>query len=425
MAGIVQYPVPTKTAGQFWTGQPKSDESLMIWNQDITNTVYIGNLPQISANGLNTVPIQPNTAISITPTKNWFVIGSAAGILPLVVVPGGLAYFLGITNGYGNLSLPTVQSPNFVSGVSGWQISKNGNAQFNNLTIRGVFNGTNFVINSNGAFFYSGTPAAGNLIASIASSAVSDGLGNAVVSGGYTSYSQGTPCFALSVASTTITSYTAATEAGPYTATGAQINVGTGILELIGTPVEIAGPLGLVPMATPAVSGNTIAYGDTTGNLDFVSAADGQAYSTGRKTITTTATIVVSAVVGAPVTLLTANVVGGKYRFKTLIVYLCNQAAGTPSFEMNGTIAITTIIGKAQFQANGGGAVSNSTIINGTSPAMNGPVMNAGLMAFELEGEVVFAAGAGTFTIQGFTSLAADTFSVAIGSFLEMMPVSS
>jgi hypothetical protein len=42
-----------------------------------------------------------------------------------------------------------------------------------------------------------------------------------------------------------------------------------------------------------------------------------------------------------------------------------------------------------------------------------------------LEGEVVFAAGAGTFTIQGFTSLAADTFSVAIGSFLEMMPVSS
>ena len=52
------------------------------------------------------------------------------------------------------LLTPAIQSPNFESNTSGWQINQNGSAQFNNLTIRGTFNGTDFIINANGMFFY-------------------------------------------------------------------------------------------------------------------------------------------------------------------------------------------------------------------------------------------------------------------------------
>lgn len=89
-----------------------------------------------------------------------------------------------ITGGGGNLVIPSVQSPNFVHGSSGWQIAKTGSVEFNNGTFRGTvtastFQGTDFVINADGAFFYSGTPAAGNLIASIASANGTDAFGNA------------------------------------------------------------------------------------------------------------------------------------------------------------------------------------------------------------------------------------------------------
>jgi hypothetical protein len=46
-----------------------------------------------------------------------------------------------------------------------------------------TFDGTDFVINSAGAFFYNGTPATGNLAVSIAGSAGTDGFGNPYISG--------------------------------------------------------------------------------------------------------------------------------------------------------------------------------------------------------------------------------------------------
>lgn len=48
---------------------------------------------------------------------------------------------------------------------------------------QGQFDGTNYVINSAGAFFYSGAPASGNLIASITNAAGSDTYGNAYDAG--------------------------------------------------------------------------------------------------------------------------------------------------------------------------------------------------------------------------------------------------
>jgi hypothetical protein len=81
------------------------------------------------------------------------------------------------------LRRPAIQSPNFVTTVSGWTINADGSAEFNNLAIRGTFNGTDFVINSSGMFFYSPSEAAGNLIISVASSAGTDGFGNAYPKG--------------------------------------------------------------------------------------------------------------------------------------------------------------------------------------------------------------------------------------------------
>ena len=78
---------------------------------------------------------------------------------------------------------PALQSPNYVAGVSGWAVFIDGSAEFNNLTIRGVFQGTNFILNSSGLFLYSGTPAFGNLIASITPTFGTDTFGNTYLEG--------------------------------------------------------------------------------------------------------------------------------------------------------------------------------------------------------------------------------------------------
>lgn len=65
-----------------------------------------------------------------------------------------------------------LQSPNYQAGVAGWTINKDGSAEFNNVVIRG---GT---VEGGTALFYSGTPAAGNLLVAISGTDGSDGLGN-------------------------------------------------------------------------------------------------------------------------------------------------------------------------------------------------------------------------------------------------------
>jgi hypothetical protein len=81
------------------------------------------------------------------------------------------------------LRTPAIQSPNYVPGVSGWIIRIDGSAEFANLTIRGQFNGTDFIIDSSGIFFYSGVPANGNLAVSLAFAAGTDSFGNTYPSG--------------------------------------------------------------------------------------------------------------------------------------------------------------------------------------------------------------------------------------------------
>lgn len=79
--------------------------------------------------------------------------------------------------GGSTLLRPAIQSPNYVTGSTGWTIKRDGSAEFNNVVIRG---GT---VVSGRALYYNGTPALGNLILSIAAAAGVDSFGNAYVKG--------------------------------------------------------------------------------------------------------------------------------------------------------------------------------------------------------------------------------------------------
>lgn len=95
-----------------------------------------------------------------------------------------MAFSNPLTGGQGALVRPAIKSPNFVSGSTGWTIKRDGSVEFNNGVFRGTvtastFLGTDFIINSSGFFVYNGTPAAGNMICSIAAAAGTDSFGNA------------------------------------------------------------------------------------------------------------------------------------------------------------------------------------------------------------------------------------------------------
>jgi hypothetical protein len=183
---ITQVPVTTQS-GLAWSAQPNSTDVVTLWNQDLNNIVYVGFTNTVSANGPNTLPISPNMSFQLPAKNPIYVIGASNGIKPLVIIPGSANPFLGLTQAFGSLVLPAIHSPNFSTGVSGWTINKDGSAEFNNLTIRGTFFGTTFIINSSGAFFYSAAPALGNLVASIATNSGTDSFGNTYTAG-ITSY---------------------------------------------------------------------------------------------------------------------------------------------------------------------------------------------------------------------------------------------
>jgi hypothetical protein len=92
----------------------------------------------------------------------------------------------GFTNpvfGGNTLIRPAIRSPNYTPGVAGWSINRDGTAELNNLTLRGTFVGNDWILNDKGLFFYSGTPALGNMSGSWAQAAGTDAFGNAYPAG--------------------------------------------------------------------------------------------------------------------------------------------------------------------------------------------------------------------------------------------------
>jgi hypothetical protein len=144
-----------------------------------------------------------------------------------------MAFRHDVAGGQGNLIVTSLQSPDFAAGSAGWQVRKDGSAEFNNLTIRGTFFGTDYEINAAGTFFYSAAPAAGNLIQSESNTQGQDGFGNYFLSGNTNYIPQGGGGYlAVQVAAGTVNFWFAAnmvSAVNPWTGLG-------GISALNGTP---------------------------------------------------------------------------------------------------------------------------------------------------------------------------------------------
>jgi hypothetical protein len=81
-----------------------------------------------------------------------------------------------IVGGVDKLIRRAIQSPNFVAGVSGWSINRDGTAQFNELTIVTAEAGAALLV-------YNGAAGLGNLIASISAIETVDSFGNIIPAG--------------------------------------------------------------------------------------------------------------------------------------------------------------------------------------------------------------------------------------------------
>ena len=296
MSGIVVFPATTRQNQIAWQGIPNSSDSTLFMNTDLNNYVYLGYTPNALPN-VNTIPVAPNGNIVLPANRTIYAIWSVSiGVSPLVIIPGGLAYFLGVTQGLGNLAIPSIQSPNFVSGVSGWQIAKDGSAQFNNLTIRGTFFGLDFIINQTGAFFYNGTPALGNLKVSIVSNGGGiDSFGNvyldnittynvAVAGGGYAQVAAnpvtGAPFVVLRPPGTTHVSALPQVNANVVNpgAVNEQLQVNVNSGNEAGNPVS-----SILQLASRSNDGTVAGVANLIGDVTETTPADGNVYRLGQK----------------------------------------------------------------------------------------------------------------------------------------------
>jgi hypothetical protein len=93
-----------------------------------------------------------------------------------------------IAGGGGNLNITTFQNPGYVPGTNGWQITKDGYAEFNNVKVKGTVEAGFFIgYGASGEILiYSGDPAeGGTLLMSVSSAAGADPYGNAYGKGFY------------------------------------------------------------------------------------------------------------------------------------------------------------------------------------------------------------------------------------------------
>ena len=241
-----------------WGGIPGSSDQVLFANNDLNNTWSLGFRNNIATGGTNTIPVPPSGTVALSANRTVYA-AAPSGTTALVVIPGGASYFQGVTQGQGQLVLPSVRSPNFVTGVSGWIIRKDGSVEFNNGTFRGTVNagtiiasliesaasGRRSTFDANGdiktynafgavLFWYSnslnaqlwyadtGSATQGALVASVTAADNTDSFGNAFVNGSFTYRSFDSTHFVAIGFDTTgeLSFRTTTSVAGPWTANG-------------------------------------------------------------------------------------------------------------------------------------------------------------------------------------------------------------
>lgn len=344
---------------------------------------------------------------------------------------------MGFTNpilgGGGALVYPSIHSPNFVTGVSGWTVKKDGSAEFNNLTVRGTFDGTDYVINTNGAFFYSGTPALGNLIGSDAASPGTDAEGNAYLAG-KVGYFQSGGAFAATQIGTVqqVGFYSAAAAGGPWVQVGS-IQAGSGDVELASNRDIVAQqPVGLPDASAPtALTGRSRLY-SASGHAKYAS-TDGNVYNTGATRYWLTAsspTINVASTAPKTITFAeptsTANIPVGQQSYLIRGMIVVQQGATTANQAVSLTGPGTSLVSLSWFCTEGGSVLSsgNRTGLGTASSLTTGSVPNGTTGELHFDGIVTFSGTGNLNLIAWCVTSTSDTWTLGPGSYVEVCPIS-
>lgn len=75
-----------------WNGQRNSPD-VLFWNQDLNSTAFLGFTPNISPNGLNTIPVPPYAAFTLPGDRTVYAVPGSPNMASLVVLPGGGNFF--------------------------------------------------------------------------------------------------------------------------------------------------------------------------------------------------------------------------------------------------------------------------------------------------------------------------------------------
>lgn len=213
-----QFQVGNRPVHIFTAGDPPA----AMHNHDLTNTVSWGPT-QTACTSADASTLEPNAVIALTGDSDVWAVCSTVTPPNSVIVDlhvGADGFFRGISQGQGSLVIPSLHSPNFQAGVSGWTINKDGSAEFNNLVIR---NGQ--IVSGIQLIYSTTTPQAGKLLYSVAAVGGTDSVGNVYLDGS-TTYHQNNVggSYFIAVQTPVITStgntvqyWTAATQAGPWT----------------------------------------------------------------------------------------------------------------------------------------------------------------------------------------------------------------
>lgn len=353
---------------------------------------------------------------------------------PEQVAPGGILVY------------PQIQSPNYVPGVSGWAIFRNGNVEFNAGTFRGFIVGGSL-------FIYSGAPALGNPPIAWITSATSDPFGNTIQPGIFLAELVGSgnslgglmwntvagsqPLLALFPDSTV-----GFTGHSPFVL-GQVFNRGAANEQLAlalggGAGSGVSSPVmqNLFSVSKDATLPAHITwYGGASGNqmgdlsqsgLTVVNQLENQTYRAGhliaQGTMTPGSPQTINSTTGQQVNGLGPfNVVPGSYRLRGHFQFAGNQAAGSPAFQfiLGGGAVASKQYGTGMYFPSGGTTVGTNARTG--SMLFQGPTMITTESGVIVEAFVTITTG-GTITVQALTSVAADTFAIHNANF-QMDPV--
>ncbi len=292
---------------------------------------------------------------------------------------------------------------------------------------------------------YSGTPALGNLVASVnAQPGFVDSFGN-VVGNGIFSYSSPSVLAAVQGGSLLIQngsfpwviSVDNATQSVfvelPHTGQGLSISV-TGLAPLTGTlgltSPEVTDSLLLDAVGAPAAPGSGVKIFGSSSGLLSIRGTDGNVYLAGRRTVSLTGPQTVSSATFTTVTdgtnTFAASVVAASYKFRARIIYKPSGTTGNPTF---GITSPTFSSGGASMTLTYNGITSGFGRYDNTSPfasvfasALNSTVTTALFVIVDIEGQAVFSAS-GTLAIKAEIGSPGSNIVIQQGSFFELEPL--